>query len=445
MVVNTDSSGRIRVSGQNQRNNGIVCRYWKQARCDRNPCRFLHEDSPSASPATYYSSQPRSNVYVRRSQSKPPSAPIGDHQRNSQATPQKPKVVDEIAEDDGKSKETACREWISGNCFRGDECKFSHAWFRGDGLSMMGRLDGHGNSVVSGLSFPPGSDKLFSGSGDGVVQAWDCNSGKVLGTLNVGGKIGCLVIDGDLLYVGLPNMVKARDLCSGVECTLTGPTGQIYALAIGMGVIFAGAQDGVIYSWKTTADEQGNLFQPAAALIGHTIAVVSLKFEGGRLFSGSMDGTIKVWDGSTFQCLETFKGHDEAVLSLLCFSEHLLSCSLDCKIKVWGRSNGEGRFELMYTHEEADGALALCGVDLNGKPMLLCSWNNDSVGVYELPSFAKKGRMYTKGEVRSIGGGPDGMVFTGDAAGLVTVWRLTHQVEMEQEVYKEYLGVGRSR
>ncbi|CAN0870293.1 Zinc finger CCCH domain-containing protein 17 [Linum grandiflorum] len=417
MVLNTEFSGRVRVSGQDQKKIGVVCHYWQQGRCNRNPCRFVHGELPS----TTYSSQPRSNVYVRGSQIKQPSAPVDDHRRN---TPQKPQVV--VAEDDGKSKETVCRQWISGNCCRGDECKFSHAWCRGDGLLMMAQLDGHGNSAVTGLSLPPvgGVDKLFSGGNDGLVQAWDCISGQIAGTLDVGGKIGCLVTDGDWLYVGLPNMVKARNLRSGTEYTLSGPTGQVYALEVAMGVIFAGGQDGMIWSCKTAAQEQGNL---SASLTGHTSPVVSLKFEGGRLFSGSIDGTIKVWDGSTLQLLETFKGHEGPVMSLLFFGEFLLSCSLDCKIKVW---SGSG--EVIYTHEEADGALALRGVVVNGKPMLLCSWNNNSVGVYELPSFVEKGRMYTKGEVRSFGEGPDGMVLTGDAAGIVTVWRLMEEVKMEQ-------------
>ncbi|CAN1324356.1 Zinc finger CCCH domain-containing protein 17, partial [Linum perenne] len=246
-------------------------------------------------------------------------------------------------------------------------------------------------------------DKLISGSSDGVVQAWDCNSGQIAGTLNAGGKIGCLISEGDWLYVGLPSMVKAWNLQSGAGYDLTGPTGQVYALEVGMGVVFAGAQDGVIWGWKTTADEQGNLFQPAAALVGHKIAVVSLRFGAGRLFSGSMDGTIKVWDGSTFKCIDTLKGHEDAVMSLLCFSNYLLSCSLDHKIKAF---------------------------ELNEKPLLLCSWNNDSVGVYELPSFAEKGRMYSKGEVRSMGEGPGGLVFTGDASGLLTVWKLAVEAKM---------------
>ncbi|CAN1297395.1 Zinc finger CCCH domain-containing protein 17 [Linum perenne] len=122
-------------------------------------------------------------------------------------------------------------------------------------------------------------DELISGSSDGVIRAWDCNSGHVAGT----------------------------------EYNLTGPTSQVHTLEVGIGVVFAGAQDGSIWGWKTTADKQGNLFQPAKAIIGHTSAVYS--------------------------------------------------------------------------------AQTMCRVELNGKPLLLCSWNNDAVGIYELPSFTKKGRM----------------------------------------------------
>ncbi|CAI0459298.1 unnamed protein product [Linum tenue] len=195
-----------------------------------------------------------------------------------------------------------------------------------------------------------------------------------------------------------------------------------------MGFLFAGgAQDGVILAWNgsATGEQQGNPFQPAATLSGHTSAVISMKVGGGRLFSGSMDGTIKVWDISTLQCIQTMKGHDNAVMSLLCYSDFLLSCSLDQKIKVWAATGEDGSFEAVYTYEEGDGALAMCGVeDPDGKPVLLCSWNDDSVGLYELPSFAEKGRIFAKGEVRTIKGGPGGLVFTGDATGLLTVWKL---------------------
>ncbi|CAI0457396.1 unnamed protein product [Linum tenue] len=399
---------QIRVPHVKPSSSRSVCRFWQQGICNRNPCKFAHggELPPRPPPPP-----PRSShVYLRGSRSESQSKPVG-----GSAAPK-------------KHEEKVCRDWKSGNCSRGDDkCRFLHSWSRGEGFSMLARLEGHSNTaVVSGIALPSGSDKLFTGSSDGVVQAWDCTSGKIVGTLNAGGKIGCLITEGEWLFVGLPNVVKAWNLQTGVDCSLTGPTGQVYALEVGMGFLFAGGSpDG---GSSSTGEQQGsNPFQPAAALNGHTSAVISIEVGGGgKLFSGSMDGTIKVWDIKTLQCIQTIeKGHDSAVMSLLCYSDFLLSCSLDQKIKVWAATGEDGRFEAVYTHEEGHGAISMCGVeDMDGKPVLLCSWNDDSVGLYELPSFAEKGRMYAKGEVRSIKGGPGGLVFTGDATGLVTVWKL---------------------
>ena len=51
-------------------------------------------------------------------------------------------------------------------------------------------------------------------------------------------------------------------------------------------------QDGRILAWRFSAVT--NCFEPAAALEGHQLAVVSLKVGGMRLYSGSMDKTIRV-------------------------------------------------------------------------------------------------------------------------------------------------------
>ncbi|CAN0870895.1 Zinc finger CCCH domain-containing protein 48 [Linum grandiflorum] len=456
MVFKSNVFERIGVSGQ--KNTGIVCRFWRQGKCTHQPCRFLHGESPSASPSPApYSShrrslvyvrggsqsssqQPRSNVYVRESRLKlPPSTPVDSRQRDSlkHLTVQKPNIVaDEIVlvtakDDQKKSEETICGEWKLGTCFKGDKCRFSHSWCRGDGFSMLVTLPGHGSSPVAGLSFASGVSQLYCASIDGVLQAWDSNSGQVSGSIDVGGKIGCMITEGDWLYVGMESMVKVWNIHSGAMHTLAGPVGQVHALDLDLDftVVFAAAQDGIIWVWKTGSDEQGNVFQPAASLIGHTSAVISLRFGAGRLYSGSIDGTIKMWDITTSECIQTFKGHDDAVTSLLCYDAFLLSCSLDKKIKVWA-SGKEGRLEVVYTHEEAHGALALSGIKSScGKAMLLCSWKNGTVGMYELPSFVEKGRMYSKGEVRGLGAGSEwkGMFFTGDASGVVNVWKLAEE------------------
>lgn len=51
-------------------------------------------------------------------------------------------------------------------------------------------------------------------------------------------------------------------------------------------------QDAAILAWKFNAATYN--FEPAASLKGHTVAVVSLVVGANRLYSGSMDSSIRV-------------------------------------------------------------------------------------------------------------------------------------------------------
>lgn len=109
---------------------------------------------------------------------------------------------------------------------------------------------------------------------------------------------------------------------TSAEMSLTGPTGQVYALAVASELLFAATQvslpffvylslvlklqilhlfdslllclvqDGRILAWRFSATT--NCFEPAASLDGHKLAVVSLIVGGMRLYSSSMDKTIRV-------------------------------------------------------------------------------------------------------------------------------------------------------
>jgi WD40 repeat protein len=61
------------------------------------------------------------------------------------------------------------------------------------------------------------------------------------------------------------------------------------------------------------------------------------------LVSGSSDKTVKIWDASTGECLQTFEGHRGDVNSVA-FSHHsalLASGSSDKTVKIWDISSGE--------------------------------------------------------------------------------------------------------
>ncbi|KAM3242887.1 hypothetical protein ACQJBY_055082 [Aegilops geniculata] len=215
-------------------------------------------------------------------------------------------------------------------------------------IALLTPLQGH-EKVVTGIALPTGSDKLYSGSKDGTVRLWDCQTGQCAGVLPVGGEVGCMISEGPWLFVGIPDAVKVWNMQTQAEMNLTGPTGQVYALAIGNELLFAATQDGRILAWRFSAVT--NCFEPAASLTGHQLAVVSLIVGGMRLYSGSMDKTIRVWDLATLQCIQTLSDHTNVVMSLLCWDQFLLSCSLDQTIKVWAATES-GNLEVTYTHKE---------------------------------------------------------------------------------------------
>ena len=62
---------------------------------------------------------------------------------------------------------------------------------------------------------------------------------------------------------------------------------------------------------------------------GHSDAVRALAVANDRLFSGSYDGTVKVWDVKSMECLQTLAGHTGPVRTLVYSGGHMFSGSYD--------------------------------------------------------------------------------------------------------------------
>ncbi|KAF5181864.1 Zinc finger ccch domain-containing protein [Thalictrum thalictroides] len=412
-----------------------VCFHWRAGRCNRNPCSFRHSELPQQSnsnvkrgygnglPDDDNNSNDRSFAGQGFARRKPNNSFNSNQQINNKwgrshggsgaggvgAFRPPTKVQDKV-----------CHFWVDGKCSYGDKCRYLHQWFTSDSFTMLTQLPGH-EKVISAIAFPLGSDKLYSGSKDESVRVWDCQTGQCAGVVNLGGEIGCMISEGPWIFVGIPNVVKAWNTQTNTDLSLSGPAGQVYALVVGNGMLFAGTQDGNILAWRFSATT--NCFEPTAALKGHNLAVVTLVVGANRLYSGSMDNTIRVWDLETLQCIQTLTEHTSVVMSVLCWEQFLLTCSLDRTVKVWAATES-GSLEVTYTHKEEHGVLALCGMhDAEAKPVLLCACNNNIVHLYDLPSFNERGKIFSKEEIRAIEIGPGGLFFTGDGKGDLRVWK----------------------
>ncbi|KAK7292576.1 hypothetical protein RJT34_15427 [Clitoria ternatea] len=405
-----------------------TCVYWLAGRCNRNPCRFLHRVTPSThtahqdvKPAGYQNIK-SAYQYTRK-----------PHPSSSSYSEDTLKINNVVTKKNGdqscvanvkasqKPSMSICKYWINANCVHGDQCPNLHSWFYGDAFSNLAELQGH-NKVITGIALPVGSDKLYSGSTDGTVRIWDCHTGRCVNVINLGVEVTSLICEGPWIFVGLRNAVKAWNIQTGSEFTLDGPKGQVLAMIVGNDTLFAAAEDGVITAWRGNP-EANCPFKLVASLSGHTKAAVCLAVGGKMLYSGSMDQSIKVWDLDTLECKMTLKEHTDVVTSLICWDDYLLSSSFDCTIKVWVATQ-EGTLKVTYTHTEEKGVVALFGMsDAEAKPILFCSSRDNSIHLYELPSFSERGRLFAKKEVRSIELGPDGLFFTGDGTGLLKVWK----------------------
>ncbi|TVU21452.1 hypothetical protein EJB05_31085, partial [Eragrostis curvula] len=315
------------------------------------------------------------------------------------------------------------------NPAEGDEKPPTEEKSRGDGGFVFHcTLAGH-TEAISGISLPLGSDKLYSGSADGSVRVWDCNTGKCVDVIEMGGKVGCMITHGPWVFIGIPKSVEAWNTQTGTKLSLQGPSGLVCSMTITNEMLFAGTGDGRIVAWNFSSKEIS--VEPVAILSGHERPVISLSVSTTSLFSGSLDKTIKVWDLTTLQCVQTLCEHKAAVTSVLCWDQKLLSCSLDKTVKVWTLSES-GSLQVQHTHAEEHGLRTLFGMHRVGMtPFLFCSLRNSNcIRLFDLPSFNQMGTLFSKNEVRTIELHDVGMLFTGDCAGELKVWRW---VPLEEE------------
>lgn len=61
-----------------------------------------------------------------------------------------------------------------------------------------------------------------------------------------------------------------------------------------------------------------------------------------KLFSGSYDGTVKVWDVVTLECLKTLAGHTGPVRTLVSSGGHMFSGSYDKTVRPTAQALGSG-------------------------------------------------------------------------------------------------------
>ncbi|WAQ96435.1 TRAF7-like protein [Mya arenaria] len=179
-------------------------------------------------------------------------------------------------------------------------------------------IDAHLNPVCTLAS---AKNMLFSGSLK-VIKVWDVHTHQLKRELTgLNHWVRALVATGNLLYSGSYQTIKIWDI-DRLECVrqLETSGGSVYSIAITSHHVLCGTYENVIHVWETDGEQpittlrghSGTVYALAACttpagvwsmdnmicsqtLVRHQGSVASLAVSKGRIFSGAVDNTVKVW------------------------------------------------------------------------------------------------------------------------------------------------------
>ena len=216
--------------------------------------------------------------------------------------------------------------------------------------SCIRTLQGHSSTVLC-LAADVDADLLLSGDRGNVLR-WDIKTGQQLDQVepHAYGGVQCLSItpDGSCFVSGssdcsltLRRVEALQQPVLQFHCS----TGYVNACVVSSdgSRLYSGSKDSLVRVWDMNTGQQLDSMQ------SHTDGVSSLALSGSLLVSGSYDKTVKLWDTESMQLLHTLRGHSQPVQSVAVSSDGsqrvfsgggYKNGAKDCSIRVWDAASG---------------------------------------------------------------------------------------------------------
>ncbi|XP_062620019.1 E3 ubiquitin-protein ligase TRAF7-like [Saccostrea cucullata] len=191
-------------------------------------------------------------------------------------------------------------------------------------------VEAHENPVCTLTS---AKNMLFSGSLK-VIKVWDAHTMELKKELTgMNHWVRALVATQNYLYSGSYQTIKIWDLDTlEVIHNLETSEGSVYSLAVTNHHILCGTYENVIHVWELVSKEL------VVTLKGHTGTVYSMAVlhttSGTKVFSASYDRSLRVWSMDNMICTQTLLRHQGSVACLAVSRGRIFSGSVDSTVKL---------------------------------------------------------------------------------------------------------------
>ncbi len=199
---------------------------------------------------------------------------------------------------------------------------------RGRGGTSTGGT-GIGGTGIGGTG-KKGEGLLFTGSWDCTIRVWDMEPLACIATLTGHtGYISCMAIT--TLSPAVTDSIlfpPASSVSSKSKKSNNSNKQQYKHLPRSNKRLFSGSNDHTIHIWNLDS------YKSIGILTGHNSAIYCMLVDQGKLFSASMNGMIKVWDAESLHCLVTLNAHTEWIRCMTVTDGMLFTGSEDKSIQV---------------------------------------------------------------------------------------------------------------
>lgn len=222
------------------------------------------------------------------------------------------------------------------------------------------------NATVSTIAFSPNSRWIAGGSRDGTVRVWDAGTGERIYEFTEDTEpIWKLEFSPDsklLLSVSLDGTGRLRDLVPPHRelATFRQDRSAIYAASFSPDTdadnytIVTGSEDNSVRFWTIDVNREDQFSPAGHSLVGHNDTVWALAFskDGKNLASGSLDGTVRLWDVELRHERHPIMGHTGGIKALAYTDDNRIrACGtgLDGILRFWDAGTG-GQLSLVLEH-----------------------------------------------------------------------------------------------